>query len=435
MNTVWLDRIVQSVRHWALWSAPPAAVGYFLTVDLVAIVLGALAIGYRWERPHLVAVPLLICAVASVEGARRVERIRRRSGDLHKDLQSAWTLAAALILPLGVAVVVALVMYGWWRVRAGRCRWFAAAISASMIVLAVLAAGTVWNAVRPLVEGVLPHEVGGPLAVLASAVAYEVVDVVVCGVAIKLLSPGSTRAQAFGDRATAAIDAAALTFGGLVTIVAYTDPWAILLALPAVVLLQRVLLVDQLAQEARTDTKTGLVTAGWWRERAGQELAHVRARAGQLSVLVADLDNFKRINDVYGHLVGDEALRAVAGAVRAGVRGQDVAGRFGGEEFVVALPDTDLERARLVAERLRARVAALTVSSRYDDPGALPVHGLTVSVGVAAFPDHAADLDTLLRAADRALYAAKDAGRNRIACADRGPVPAGRPEPLEAEAG
>jgi diguanylate cyclase (GGDEF)-like protein len=433
---VWLDRIVRSVRHWALWSAPPAAVRYFLAVDLLAIVLGALAIGYRWERPHLVVVPLLICAVASVEGARRVERIRRQSGDLHKDLQSAWTLAAALILPLGVAVVVALVMYGWWRVRAGRCRWFAAAISASMIVLAVLAAGTVWDAMRPLMQGVLPHTVGGPLAVLASAVAYEVVDVVVCGVGIKLLSPGSTRAEAFGNRATAATDAAALTFGGLVTIVAYADPWAILLALPAVVLLQRVLLVDQLAQEARTDTKTGLVTAGWWRERAGQELTHVRARAGRLSVLVADLDHFKRINDVYGHLVGDEALRAVAGAVRAGVRGQDIAGRFGGEEFVVALPDTDLERARLVAERLRARVAALTVSSRHDDPGALPVHGLTVSVGVATFPDHAADLDTLLRAADRALYAAKDAGRNRVTCATHTPIPTTRSEhALEAEAG
>ncbi|MGA8114416.1 MAG: GGDEF domain-containing protein [Actinocatenispora sp.] len=404
-----------AIRRWALWSTPTGARAFILTVDVLALVCGVVAVAYRSAQPGIALLPLLLCAAVAIEGARRVERVRRLDGTLHKDLQAAWSLAAALILPAGIAVLVAVVMFGWWRFRAGRCRAFTWVFSSSMTVLAVLASGAVFHWTSVLVDnGPLPDDLMVPLPVLAAGVVYELVDVVLCAAVIRLLAPDASRAETIGDRATAAIDAAALTFGGLVAILAIFNPWAMLLAVPAVVLLQRVLLVDQLAEEARTDAKTGLAVAGWWHSQATAELDRARVRNGQLAVLVADLDHFKQINDAYGHLVGDEALREVGGAVRANIRGQDLAGRFGGEEFVVALPETDAQRAALVAERLRDRVARLQVASRRDDPDAVPVRGLTVSIGVALYPEHADTLDSLLRVADQALYAAKTSGRDRV---------------------
>ena len=134
------------------------------------------------------------------------------------------------------------------------------------------------------------------------------------------------------------------------------------------------------------------------------------AQAGRtvtpLSAIAMDLDRFKALNDRYGHQAGDEALAAVGAALRAGVRASDFAGRWGGEEFVLLLPDTDAAGAAALAEKLREAIASLTVLS-------VPA-GITGSFGVAALPEHARDADGLLRAADRALYVAKQAGRNRV---------------------
>jgi len=389
-----------------------------LTVDGLALLCGVAAVVLGLRPPGVVLAPLLICAAVAIEGARRVERARRLTGTLHKDLQSAWSLAAALLLPPGVAVLAAVAMFGWWRFRAGRCRPFAWLYTCAMTVLAVLSSGAIFRATEGALAGTPTADgLASTAGVLAAALGYEIVDVLLSGGLILLLSPGTSRVEAFGDRTTAAIDAAALTFGGLVSVLALYEPWAMLLALPGVVLLQRVLLVDQLAAEARTDTKTGLAVAGWWHERASAELSLARARGTSLAILVADLDHFKRINDAYGHLVGDEVLRAVGETFAAGVRGKDLAGRFGGEEFVLALPDIDADRAAAIAERLRDRVATLRVPSRIDAPDAEPVRGVTISIGAAVFPDHADTLDSLLRVADTALYAAKAAGRDRISVA------------------
>jgi diguanylate cyclase (GGDEF)-like protein len=136
-----------------------------------------------------------------------------------------------------------------------------------------------------------------------------------------------------------------------------------------------------------------------------------------LSAVVIDLDHFKALNDRHGHQAGDEVLTAFGATLRRGVRASDFAGRWGGEEFVVLLHDTDLEGAMHVAETLRASFEGLAV------PG-VNAH-VTASLGVASLPDHAADGPELIRAADRALYRAKAAGRNRVAGGVRAeqPVP------------
>ena len=150
-----------------------------------------------------------------------------------------------------------------------------------------------------------------------------------------------------------------------------------------------------------------------------------------------DLDHFKQVNDQRGHAVGDQVLASVGAALRGVLRSRDFAGRNGGEEFAVLLPDTDVAAALEIAERIRAAIAEISV------PGTDV--SVTASIGVAGFPDHASTLDRLERLADAALYVAKRQGRNRVelASVEAGPIfpaPSARrprtvPVPVRARAG
>jgi diguanylate cyclase (GGDEF)-like protein len=125
-----------------------------------------------------------------------------------------------------------------------------------------------------------------------------------------------------------------------------------------------------------------------------------------LSLLMCDLDHFKSINDQFGHARGDAVLVAAGRALATSVRASDFVGRYGGEEFLVLLPETDAAAARVIAEKVRAAVAGAR--------GPALERQVTMSIGLAEFPRHALDADSLQRAADQALYAAKENGRNRV---------------------
>jgi diguanylate cyclase (GGDEF)-like protein len=122
--------------------------------------------------------------------------------------------------------------------------------------------------------------------------------------------------------------------------------------------------------------------------------------------MMLDLDHFKQVNDLYGHNKGDEVLAAVGATITGCLRESDFAGRYGGEEFLLLLPDTDRDGAMATAERVRTAIAALRIHG--ED------RAVTASLGLALMPDDAGESTLLLRCADRALYAAKRAGRNRI---------------------
>ena len=157
--------------------------------------------------------------------------------------------------------------------------------------------------------------------------------------------------------------------------------------------------------EAITDGLTGLYNHRYLHERLEEELERSRRRQTELSVLFCDCDQFKAYNDAYGHKVGDVALARIARVLEANSRRSDLAARYGGEEFVLALMETDAAGARLVAEVLRSEI---------EDASARAGRPLTVSIGVATFPDDAGTRDELLDKADWAMYAAKRAGRNRV---------------------
>jgi diguanylate cyclase (GGDEF)-like protein len=217
------------------------------------------------------------------------------------------------------------------------------------------------------------------------------------------------------------VDAAGLCAGVLVTI-ACTFSWAMLVvALPPVILLQRSLLHQQLRAAAQSDPQTGLLNAVAWQREAERWIRRVRRLSVPTAILLVDIDHFKRVNDTYGHLAGDELLAATASTLGRYVRACDVLGRFGGEEFVAVLPGAGQQEACHIAERLRGRVRDIAVQARGAEVT------VTVSIGVAALGVDGADLFELLAAADAALYRAKKSGRDRVCTL---PPRAGPSDPL-----
>jgi diguanylate cyclase (GGDEF)-like protein len=157
---------------------------------------------------------------------------------------------------------------------------------------------------------------------------------------------------------------------------------------------------------AATDSLTGLPNA-----RAVQDTLRLLVAQGSrmlwpLGAVLLDLDHFKEINDRFGHGVGDEVLAAVGVALRSTVRESDFVGRYGGEEFIMLLPDADRETTLQVAERVRSAIADIDILGGDS--------AVTASFGVAVFPEHAPDAARLVRNADRAMYRAKANGRNRV---------------------
>jgi diguanylate cyclase len=162
-----------------------------------------------------------------------------------------------------------------------------------------------------------------------------------------------------------------------------------------------------LEELSRTDALSRLPNRGHWEEAVAVAAARSRASGKEAALMMVDIDYFKAINDRYGHLAGDDVIRAVASILRDCLRGDDLAGRYGGEEFGVLLPDTPAAGAAATAERVRARVERAVLERE------LGIRG-TVSIGVAFFSAADASHKQWIERADRALYAAKNAGRNRV---------------------
>jgi diguanylate cyclase (GGDEF)-like protein len=177
--------------------------------------------------------------------------------------------------------------------------------------------------------------------------------------------------------------------------------------------------VQRLKRQGMTDTLTTLNNRRFFEQRLQEEIEVARRSEAPLSCMMLDVDYFKRVNDSYGHQVGDQVLREVAALIRAQLRGSDVLSRYGGEEFVALLRHTDSETAQEVAERVRSGIEQHLFALPNGDE-----FNVTISIGVATYIPgtdpalNAPDGQTLVGRADRCLYAAKGAGRNRIVSAD-----------------
>lgn len=396
-----------SVWAWPLWSLSPRALAYVLTVDggaLAALVLSVGARGFGSGRELFVFGLLTACGLVCVEVMRRIGE----SAGVAQDLMGVWTLPIAVLLPAPYALVAAIP--GRWRAQrpAAPSPLYRRIFTAAAIGLGHLAANQFFHAygsADPL------HDWGrrAPLLLATAAAACllgAAANSVLVALAVRLSSPARWR-DLLPDRDTLQLIVVEVSAGLVVTALVADSPALVLAVLAPTIMLQRSLLHAQLRAAARTDPKTGLLNAASWQVEAERALTRTVRQGGALSTLMIDLDRFKAINDTYGHLVGDQVLIAVAGTLGTELRDIDLIGRFGGDEFVVALA-ADEHQAHTTAERLRRRIAECP-----HDADGLAV-GVTVSIGTATIhPRRGDDLTELLAAADAALYTAKMAGRDR----------------------
>lgn len=417
------------VTRWDLWSKPTPMIVFLLSWEALASVLLAVGIatagpvsGLDWLRFGALAV----CATVHIQLTRRQEERRRnRLMQVHIDLSGIWVFPAALLLPIQLTLLLILVVRGqrWINSRRPPHRFFFTsfthAVSALLAQRFFVAFGTVD------LSGLNFGEVLGTFGLLVVAgLIYAGLQAVIIGT---LLALGGTAQRTIknvlGSKADNLLDAATIGLGIVTTILLLHMPPALVILVLVSVVGNRLAEISQLQEDAQTDAKTGLLNMRGWTDAA--ERAFVRAtRANNgLALLMIDLDHFKWINDTYGHPAGDDVILQVGRLLGKAIRPSDIVGRFGGEEFVVLLVDTDLVAAEHAAERVRHAVAKmnLTTSGRHGAP--VVITDRTTSIGVAVYPHHGRTLEDLLHAADAAVYEAKEAGRNQVHIAGGGHSP------------
>lgn len=172
---------------------------------------------------------------------------------------------------------------------------------------------------------------------------------------------------------------------------------------------------EEARRRAITDEFTGAYNRRFLEEALENNFELVRNRGEKLSFIMVDLDHFRSINDLYGHSMGDRIIMEVVSVFKKYLRSNDILARYGGDEFAILMPQTDLEQAKNIAEDICREVACIPF---LKDPVG-EITNITISQGIAAFPDHADDIETLKKKADNALYRAKERGRNRVECAEK----------------
>ena len=387
--------------------------GYLLTVIAADVALAGWQLSHTQPAPRqlLLFAAFLGCAAACVEATRRSGIPPTGT----RELLSTWWLAAALLLPPAyvAAAPVAIAGLAHWRARQGPLYWrvFTAAAlglaGAASSYLFHLAQHTGHWPVRPLVVA----------GAAACAGLFVLANAILVAIACRAARPGLPWLSAAWDTESLLVDLAGLCTGMLVTVACALNAVLLIVALPPVILLQRSLLHQKLRTEARTDPKTGLLNAVAWQREAEARIRRSRRAGAPAALLLVDIDHFKRVNDTYGHLAGDELLTATAHTLVQHVRACDVLGRFGGEEFVIVAPGAGEQDAFWMAERLREEVGAISVRARGE------LVTVTVSIGVAALGRDGYELFELLAAADAALYRAKKAGRDRVCTLPPGACP------------
>jgi diguanylate cyclase (GGDEF)-like protein len=249
--------------------------------------------------------------------------------------------------------------------------------------------------------------------VSACAAVHWIVNQILIITAVKGSDPTASLREMQFSREPMYNDLTELCVAVLVTFCVTASMIALAFAFPFVTLLQRSFRHARLLRDSRVDSKTGLLNAATWERESAAEVARAVRTKSPLAVAMLDIDRFKAINDTYGHLVGDQVIKEIAHTLNTLLRHYDLAGRFGGEEFSLLLPQTRAVDAFRIAERVRANIAGLSIIAA-GAAGGERVH-VTVSIGVAALDSGSErELTDLMAAADAALYRAKRCGRDQV---------------------
>ncbi|MCL4488713.1 MAG: diguanylate cyclase [Chloroflexi bacterium] len=289
--------------------------------------------------------------------------------------------------------------------------WYLQPFNMAMIVISGSAARLVFV---PLTTDVLAP--AGPASIvtaLLAAVVFVTTNQILLTVALVLARGMSWKEVASVDVENIQADLIHTLLGYVVAIVWKINPWLVFPTVAPLFLTYRALMVPQLRKDAATDAKTGLWNSAHFTKLFATELERAKRFGHPLTVIMADLDLLRNINNRYGHLAGDIVLAAIGGIIRSTIRDYDIAARFGGEEFTIALPETGPEEAVAIAERLRRAIEAANFNIGNSEA---PIHA-TMSFGLASFPQDCVTPNDLIHHADLAVYQAKLRGRNCVVLA------------------
>jgi diguanylate cyclase (GGDEF)-like protein len=411
----------RAVSGWPVWQLRPWLVSFIslvIAVYVVAIVVAGAAAPWPepWRNLWLFGA-LLLCSALTVELTKRTGE----NAGVIKDVYGVWELPLAILLPPFFTLVAPIFRLTLTQLRIRRVPLHRRVFSAAVMGLSNASASLVFHAITGQRIGMAPG-IASPstlwlVAVAMAAVTLWTVNTSLVFPAIKGADPTVTLRELYLAHESVQNDVAELCVAVLVTLGVAVTPLTILFAFPFVTLLQRSFRHVQLVNATRVDTKTGLLNAGTWEREAATEVARAVRTHTSLAVALIDIDHFKAVNDSFGHLAGDRALRTVSRALPIFLREYDLVGRFGGEEFALLLPQAKALDAYRIAERIRAHIGSMPITVS-DDAEAEPVR-LSISIGVAALgarwdSSSGAQLTELLAAADGALYQAKRNGRNQV---------------------
>lgn len=326
----------------------------------------------------------------------------------HYYLTPAFFFPGIMLLGYGALalIIAAAHIVEWIKVR---YPWYIQTFNIAGHIIAGYAAKTLLFWLLPRGEAQL-LTLTGVFAVFLAGVLYTVLNHLMVGLVLRLARNVSLKDSQVLSAANLLTDLGLISAGASIGYLWIVQPWMVLLGTAPLVLIHRALSIPTLREEAQVDAKTGLYNAKYFGEIMEEELRRARRFSRPLAVVMSDLDGLRYINNTYGHLAGDAVLTAVGEIIRTSVREYDVAARFGGEEFVLLMPETTTHEGYVVAERIRKAVETT--------PIAIPTHVdtvyITITSGIASYPADGSEANELIHAADVALYQGKAAGKNRV---------------------
>jgi diguanylate cyclase (GGDEF)-like protein len=415
-----------AAQDWPWWRLPPLLRWYVAMPPLVAgAVMGVAAANTAWRSQDLLKFLLLLCC--GMVSVASTPRIAYTSGGATRDFSTVWVVPTAILLPPIYAAIMPIPLLVTMQIMVHRGVIYRRVFTAASISVPYAAASATFHSLPASFAGGMVGAQWHALTWVLAVAACEIIGgrahhFLIVG-AVKLSDPKVRLRDLEWNREALQGDFVEMDLGILITLSVTLSPALVILALPTVLLVRRFLIFPALVAQSRVDAKTGLLNVSTWEREAAGELSRSIRTRNSLALAIVDIDHFKRVNDTYGHLVGDMVLKAVAAALKGQLRDYDRAGRFGGEEFVLLLAQTDRDDACHIADRLRLHIADMGVP--IDDLPDAPIVQVTISIGVAVLErDEPQELTDLLTAADSALYRAKETGRNRVCMA--APVQAGQ---------
>jgi diguanylate cyclase (GGDEF)-like protein/putative nucleotidyltransferase with HDIG domain len=338
-------------------------------------------------------------------------------------------IPAVMLLPPELVALLGLIQHvpEWLK---NRNAWYSQTFNICSWTLSLLATWASFHAILGADHLIPTGDLRLALAGIAAAAVFVAINHILLAPMLHFFYSHSFRELGIFSFESLSTDLVLTALGVGVGVFWVLNPWLLPIAVAPLLLIHRSLSVPQLQEEARVDPKTGLFNARYFAAALAEELARSQRFQRPLTLVMADLDLLRDINNNYGHLAGDAVLKSIAETFRTHLRHYDVPARFGGEEFAILLPETPPEQAFEIAERIRREVAA----TRIDVETSSEPISATVSIGVAGFPRDGADANELIHQADLAVYRAKLQGRNRVLDASSEPlvVPEARSTPLVA---